>query len=219
MGLQQDEQDKSSDLLVMQLDEAISRALEDATKNINSPIIDEDTEANSKLIQEDEAKAKRKWLLDHSVLDADGRARCSFHFCRKLFKDQTFLHKHLLKKHTDHLLAEQAKCHDPYMMKTWEAASIRPFPQVLVFCGNRFGLINATVTGPEPMADDPEPSLLKQEELQQAKKFEQEQIQNKQFEKIDFVDVDEMKDDKVVLEFDNEEVIPKKKKKKKKKLL
>merc|ERR1712129_570344 len=130
------------------------------------------------------------------------------------------LHKHLLKKHTDHLFAEQAKCHDPYMMKTWEAASIRPFPQVLVFCGNRFGLVTATVTGPVPLADDPEPSLLKQEELQQAKKFEQEQLQNKQFEKVDFVDVDEMEDEKVVFEFENEDaLLPKKKKKTTKKLL
>eukprot|EP00588_Corethron_pennatum_P022911 CAMPEP_0194313166 /NCGR_PEP_ID=MMETSP0171-20130528/10072_1 /TAXON_ID=218684 /ORGANISM="Corethron pennatum, Strain L29A3" /LENGTH=728 /DNA_ID=CAMNT_0039068011 /DNA_START=147 /DNA_END=2333 /DNA_ORIENTATION=- len=53
----------------------------------------------------------RIWLDRHTVLELDGRARCSFNSCRKLFKNKAFLYKHLSKKHFP-LVVEQAKCHN-----------------------------------------------------------------------------------------------------------
>ena len=80
-------------------------------------------------------------------------------FCHKLFKDGTFLRKHLKKKHYEYCEAEQAKCHDPYMMKAWEGAGAsrpRPLsassvvgpprlivPDILVDCGTKYGCIPA----------------------------------------------------------------------------
>jgi len=256
--------ESTSDLLVKRLDESIAQALDDATSNINSSevYVDEATDEQAAQIDIDEEKAKQKWLLDHSLLDADGRARCSFHFCRKLFKDQTFLHKHLLKKHPDHLAAEQAKCHDTYMMKNWEMDTHRPIPQIIIDCGHRFGLIPAVVTGAqEPIAYDPEPEMLKKDEELRAARLEEDRqrraaaaaanaANNREYNyyedgaeknttddnaapnnsRFGFVDVDDMKDEKVQLVFDVAVVLPskseangdgpqKKKKKKKRKLL
>ena len=63
-------------------------------------------------IEAREEKNKKEWVDNHTVIDTPGRARCSFHFCRKLFKDRNFLQKHLLKKHPEYLHGETAKCHD-----------------------------------------------------------------------------------------------------------
>ena len=232
----EENEESTSDLLVKHLDESITQAIEDTTNKINANLLNEETLEQAEEITSLEEQTKESWLLDHSLLDADGRARCSFHFCRKLFKDQTFLHKHLLKKHPDHLNAEQAKCHDGFMMKNWEGDACRPVPQIIIDCGVRFGLQPAVVTGADPIAYDPEPEMLKKDEEIKSKR-EEERLRraaaaaanreyfedDKNDQKFGFVDVDDMKDEKVELVFDV--VLPKdgegvkKKKRKKKKLL
>mmetsp|Transcript_19843 Transcript_19843/g.36034 ORF Transcript_19843/g.36034 Transcript_19843/m.36034 type:complete len:151 (-) Transcript_19843:107-559(-) len=110
-----------------------------------------------------EAKGKAEWIENHTTVDDDNRARCAFHFCRKLFKDVSFLKKHLMKKHAEFLRAEVAKCHDSFMMASWDKEPNRPIPPVLVDCGTVMGLLPSTVTGAEcPMAKDPEPDLWKE---------------------------------------------------------
>lgn len=172
-------------------------------------------------------------MQDHSILDEDDRARCSFHFCHKLFKDKSFLYKHLLKKHGEFLKGEEAKCHDKYMMKAWDEQERRNVPDILVDCGANFGLVPTPVEGREPDCVDPEPQLWKAEEERRQRQAEQRQRRREErdtaaaaaaiaiSQKRDaaFVDVDDMKEEKVELSFDSVPDPVKKKKKKKRKLL
>ena len=230
----------TSDMLVMRLDDSISKALEESTAWVDKPhVLDERRDAQAAEIEEMEDQARFDWIENHGILDDDGRARCSFHFCRKLFKDDNFLKKHLLKKHGEFLKAEQAKCHDSFMMKEWDEESNRPVPPVLVDCGDNFGLVPSPVLGAEPMAEDPEPGLwAKEEEKRKRMEEEKERYQERRDDfgppraprdhadepprtnrPSNFVDVDDMKEEKVQLSFENVQVVapaPKKKKKKKK---
>ena len=81
-----------TDLLVQRLDESIANALEDSTARIGTDhvLVNETVDAEAIEIEKKELDMKQQWLDDHALLDADGRARCSFHFCRKLFKVNKF---------------------------------------------------------------------------------------------------------------------------------
>ena len=208
-------------------------------------VVDEATDAAAQEIEQAQEAATQQWLANHSM-DDDGRARCSFHFCHKLFKDDTFLKKHLLKKHSAYNAAERAKCHDTHMMTQWEKAALRPMvPPILVDCGKQFGKVESLLSGgPDPKAVDPEPALW--ERKQQADKLRMERSElraaRSQTTNYDnsarkasgdgmtsprpsnrtFVDVDDMKDETVVeVSFDQVQlpVVTSKKKKKKRKLL
>jgi hypothetical protein len=160
----------------------------------------------------------------------DGRARCGYPFCRKLFKDGSFLKKHLFKKHSEYLRAEVAKCHDAFMMRAWEEEAVRPIPQIWVDCGSNFGLQPSTVVGAIPMGEDPEPELWRKEEERRKRLEEKEEMRNRRRDEqmqqphmprrapSTFVDVDDMKEEKVELKFDTVDIpveAPKKKKRKK----
>jgi len=245
--------DEPKDMLVMRLDDSIAKALENLCDlDVASPfIVNETVDALASEIESLEEKTKREWIDNHAVIDDDGRARCSLHFCRKLFKDETFLNKHLVKKHGEHLRAEMAKCHDRYMMQWWDEEVHRPVPQVRVDCGSKFGLIPNSVLGAaEPCVTDPEPELWREEQERIRKQEEEDERYREKkaavaefaerkrkhsdagdgnrgtgdgsFENSNFVDVDDMKDEKVELSFSNIEVSQpptKKGRKKKKKLL
>ena len=118
-------------------------------------------EQDAKAIKDAQDVVQQQWLAEHAgKAHADGRARCSsFPNCGKLFKDSTFLCKHLLKKHSEHLHAEQAKCHDAFLMKAWENLSVRPVPDILVDCGELFGTVACPIIGTIPTCTDPEPEL------------------------------------------------------------
>lgn len=265
----------SKDMLVQRLDDSISRALDKCSKWLDVDdvdeqdvpgMIDEQTERDAKCIEDATEDTKGKWIDDHCIIDADGRARCSFHFCHKLFKDSSFLEKHLLKKHAEFLRADQASCHDEYMMAEWDSCSSRPVPPILVDCGSHFGCVSANIiTGQtEPDVVDPEPALWRQHEekrqWEQEMERKREELRQQQYnnnqnhyphkdsngnkdfgennretspaitgrqQRSAFVDVDDMKVEKVELSFDAVEVddvaasvlLANKKKKKKKKLL
>jgi len=240
----------SKDLLVQRLDDSIAKALEDCSTWINAhgSAVDEITEEAAAAIVEEEQKTRIDWLQNHS-LDDDGRARCSFHFCHKLFKDDSFLHKHLLKKHREYLVAEQAKTHDKYMMRAWDEEPNRAVPDVQVDCGLKFGLQPSPVLGREPTCEDPEPLLWQQEEARRNREAalrqqRQQHAPHRPLPTMDrnsidgdgsafggtgkprpssgFVDVDDMKETKVEMVFENVDVVASvasKKKKKKRKLL
>lgn len=240
------------DLLVSRLDASVEKALEECQQWIDSggtTIVDERVDREAEELEKAEEEWKDTWLENHAMIDDDGRARCSFHFCHKLFKDKNFLRKHLQKKHKEFLRAEQAQLHDEYMMKAWDEEICRPVPPVLVDCGANFDLVPSPVLGSEPMAADPEPDLWRkeeerrkrEEELQQ-QRAEQRRLANENRPERhqrpegderrnshgnnsrpakNFVDVDDMKEEKVEMAFDTVDVPvqPPKKKKKKKKLL
>lgn len=233
------------DLLVQRLNDKIRKALDecnswgDSTNVLVSEVIDK----QAKQIEQGESQVEGVWIEDHALVDEDGRARCSFHFCRKLFKDKTFLRKHLIKKHSEFLKAEMAKCHDSFMMKAWDAQEQRPVPPILVDCGRAFSVVPSPVIGAaEPMAADPEPELWRRQEERRKQEEEEAEARRERYHPptdIDgplseergphrerpppqnYVDVDDMKEEKVEMAFDKVEipVQPPKKKKKKKKLL
>jgi len=235
---------KTTDLLVMRLDESIRKASE-ATQDwvTNEMFVNELVDTEAAEIEDLERQTEIDWIIQHGVVDSDGRARCSFHFCRKLFKDMNFLEKHLRKKHSEFLKAEIAKCHDSYMMRAWDRDELRPVPAILADCGSNFGLIPSQVVGSvTPNATDPEPELWRKEEDRRKRLTDQDAQRHQHrsrhnndnvshndgpqpqppVRRNNFVDVDDMKEEKVEMSFENVEVLvqpPKKKKKKKKKLL
>ena len=249
------------DMLVQRLNDARDKAIGE-TNEWNgvtcTVIVNEEVDGQAKDIEKQEAQVEDGWIQDHALIDEDGRARCSFHFCRKLFKDSTFLRKHLIKKHSEFLKAEVAKCHDTYMMTSWDKQEQRPVPPILVDCGRAFSSVPSPVLGAaEPMAADPEPELWRRQEERRKQDEEEEQARRERYNhhrqnnnnhdhhgpppSLDaplsegrggprnnnnntnnFVDVDDMKEEKVEMAFDQVEIPtmePPKKKKKKKKLL
>jgi len=240
--------DEPKDMLVMRLDDSITKALSRLPDVLMMPspfVVNETVDVIASEIESLEERMKKEWLQNHSVIDSDKRARCSFHFCRKLFKDETFLKKHLLKKHKEFLSVELAKCHDPYMMKWWDEEVIRPVPMILIDCGSKFGYVPSLVCGAaEPCAHDPEPNMWKKEqeriqiererdamighhhrrapventEIRQ-KFISSHEMEGKVIPTSTFIDVDDMKDEKVELSFSEVEVTQQSKKKKKKKKL
>jgi len=232
-----DDDNDKTDLLVMRLDDAIQRSMEATSDWVNSEyMISQEDDARANELELLEQQTQQEWIEQHILVDGeDERARCAFHFCRKLFKDGSFLRKHLLKKHSEYLRAEVAKCHDAFMMQAWEKEEIRPVPQVLVDCGSNFGLQPSPVVGAVPMADDPEPELWRKEEERRKRLEEKEEMRHRRRTHSHgggedggppplrrnvnaFVDVDDMKEEKVELKFDNVEIpveAPKKKKRKK----
>lgn len=243
------------DLLVQRLDTAIEKSLKEANAWVAEPdlwsgaVVSPEVDKEAKEIEVQESKVEPNWIQDHALIDEDGRARCSFHFCRKLFKDSTFLKKHLIKKHSEFLRAEIAKCHDQSMMVTWDSQEVRPVPPILVDCGRAFSVVPSPVVGAAvPLAADPEPDLWRRQEERRQQEEEEEQARRERYKQNNapgpdlngplseerpsgggggggrggnFFDVDDMKEEKVELAFDNVEipVAPPKKKKKKKKLL
>ena len=232
---------KKKDLLVQRLDDAITKALHEycgitepgdtyhstTTYDNNNPTtIAAENQAelvqDAKAIQEAQDAVQQQWLSKHAnVVTPDGRARCSsFLNCGKLFKDSTFLCKHLLKKHSEHLYAEQATCHDEFIKKTWEKASIRPIPDILVDCGSIFGTVACPVIGATPICIDPEPELWRVE-LERRQRAEEMRIQRSEMRNQqqqdqfhqqqsrppprvnNFIDVDDMKVEKVAISFDD----------------
>jgi hypothetical protein len=230
-----------NDLLVQRLDKALALALEQSQEWETQDYF-QDVKQVAMEIQQLEKESESDWLRDHCILDDDNRARCAFRFCHKLFKDASFLYKHLLKKHKEYLLAEQAKCHDAYMMQNWDGAEERPcVPPILVDCGARFGTVSTPIFGRDPDCVDPEPELWKREEEFREQREKREAAHHPSSSRPVaggtrprdpelttipppppprvFVDVDDMKEEKVELNFENievpEPVIQKKKKRRK----
>ena len=88
--------DAETDMLVKCLHDSIARALEKVQEMAQrgpSCVIDHETNAAARKIESAEQASMQEWIENHSVLDEDGRARCSLHFCHKLFKDRAFLLK------------------------------------------------------------------------------------------------------------------------------
>ena len=177
-----EEPSKQLDLLVQRLNGCIEKALNECTKWDESDegngdyVVSKEIDTQAREIQHQESLVEGGWMDDHTLVDEDGRARCSFHFCRKLFKDQSFLRKHLMKKHSEFLRAEVAKCHDAFMMEAWDKQERRPVPPILVECGRAFSTVPSPVLGAaEPKAEDPEPELWRKQE--ERRKQEEEELE------------------------------------------
>jgi hypothetical protein len=246
------------DLLVQRLNDSIQKALEETSdwvedSMLGTAVVTKEIDSQARDIEQQEALVEDVWIEDHALIDEDGRARCAFHSCRKLFKDHSFLSKHLIKKHSEFLRAEVAKCHDGYMMKAWDAQEVRPVPSILVDCGRAFKVVPSPVLGSAvPLAADPEPELWRRQEERRKQEEEEAETRRERYQQhhnhrdhhnhggggppdldgplsedrgppaprhSNFVDVDDMKEEKIEMAFDAVEIpveAPKKKKKKRK---
>ena len=82
--------DAETDMLVKRLKDSIVRMLEKVQEMAQrgpSCLIDDKTDAVVRKIETAEQASRQEWIKNHGVPDEDGRVRCSFHFCHKLFKD------------------------------------------------------------------------------------------------------------------------------------
>jgi len=81
-----------TDLLVQRLDDSIAKALDESMGKIERAhvLVNEKVDTEALQIEKEETDFEQKWLDNHGLVDTDGRARCSFHFCRKLFKVGSF---------------------------------------------------------------------------------------------------------------------------------
>jgi hypothetical protein len=86
----EDHEEKTTDLLVMRPGESISKGLEESSQ-WRAGVLSEERKAKTTEIEELEEQARYDWLKNHGIVDDAGQGRCSFHFCRKLFKDANFL--------------------------------------------------------------------------------------------------------------------------------
>ena len=172
-------------------------------------------------------ETKKVWLENHAKAvpneeTGEVRYRCSFHFCKKLFKNKNFLEKHLLKKHPEFLAGEEAKAHDDFMKICWESAETRTcLPEVMVRIPN-FGIHPVPIKGTfsRPMIHDPHPAFAAEEEARARANYEREEKRRREFEGdrrgdlnvmddrpvTTFVDADDLRDESKEVVFSSEKL-------------
>lgn len=92
----------------------------------------------------DEEDAKKIIEVQDKVMDdvagefcldeADGKARCSISYCKKLFKNKEFLKKHIKAKHPELALEKMVRVAEPYMRERYEKEHIlqRNLPNIAI---------------------------------------------------------------------------------------
>lgn len=74
--------------------------------------------------------------------EPDGKCRCCYQDCKKLFKGMDFLLKHFKTKHEDAAADQMLLDAEPFMRRRFEAEDMmhRPLPPVEIECGGRIDL-------------------------------------------------------------------------------
>ena len=87
---------------------------------IKLTVDEEDCEA----ISAEYEKITTAWVEKYMKIEPEGKARCCFSGCQKLFRSADFLRKHMLLRHT-HML-DELKCAvaDPFMRRRYESEDI-----------------------------------------------------------------------------------------------
>lgn len=70
------------------------------------------------------------WLAKYTQPAEESHARCGIPDCGKLFKDATFVHKHLRNKHGEEIGRIQAHAALPFLRAAWEEDSDPPLPVI-----------------------------------------------------------------------------------------
>lgn len=70
------------------------------------------------------------FMSSHTAQEEQGRARCAFDWCRKLFKSDNFLRKHLANRHADYLEAWLTPTRRTYMWSLYAADTRKPLPPI-----------------------------------------------------------------------------------------
>lgn len=73
-----------------------------------------------------------KCVQEQCIRENEGKCRCCYSFCNKLFKNVEFLGKHIKLKHVDFALEDFAFNAEPYMRNKYESEDLksRPLPPV-----------------------------------------------------------------------------------------
>ena len=90
-------------------------------------------ERDAKLIAERSDEILEEWVQMNLRLELEGKARCCFKWCNKLFKGPDFLHKHLKSKHAMEVNAARLLAvSEPFMWARYESedVSARPLPPI-----------------------------------------------------------------------------------------
>jgi hypothetical protein len=80
--------------------------------------------------REIEVRAESEWLAELTTPAKDGNARCGIALCNKLFRDETFLHKHLKNKHAQVLTSTLDLALRPVVKEAFMADEEKPLPTV-----------------------------------------------------------------------------------------
>lgn len=75
---------ETKDMLVMRLDDSIENVMKSITSAVEAPseyVVNKTVDSLAQEIETMEVRAKSDWIDNHSVIDNDGRARCSAGCC------------------------------------------------------------------------------------------------------------------------------------------
>ncbi|KAH8086086.1 hypothetical protein JL720_7286 [Aureococcus anophagefferens] len=83
----------------------------------------------------DWGKATEAFYAETGAAEDNGRARCGFEWCRKLFKSQDFLRKHGANRHGDYLEQFVTAARRPFMWAVYELDGQKPLPPIRTDAG------------------------------------------------------------------------------------
>lgn len=102
------------------------------TDALNAALEDDDDDRDEDADKEDAAleETRTEFEREHTLQEEQGRARCAFDWCHKLFKSDAFLKKHLANRHSDYLEAWLTPTRRPFMWKLYQDDPNKPLPPV-----------------------------------------------------------------------------------------
>ncbi|KAH8043576.1 hypothetical protein JL722_15127 [Aureococcus anophagefferens] len=80
-------------------------------------------------------RATEAFYAETGAAEDNGRARCGFEWCRKLFKSQDFLRKHGANRHGDYLEQFVTAARRPFMWAVYELDGQKPLPPIRTDAG------------------------------------------------------------------------------------
>jgi len=90
------------------------------------PCLAAESEAEKAQVEE----ATDDFVRQHAVEEDQGRSRCAYEWCHKLFKSEGFVRKHLANRHADYLEAWLAPVKRPWMWTLYLLDDAKPLPPV-----------------------------------------------------------------------------------------
>jgi hypothetical protein len=130
---------RTSDRLIEPIIEELRRVIDQKLHHPSSYQNQDEDDAKTLLAEQEQTY--QSLVKTKCKFEIDGKCRCCYEYCRKLFKSSEFLLKHLSSKHADFGLEELLLDAKPFLRKRFEAEDIasRPLPPVEVEAGEHGG--------------------------------------------------------------------------------
>jgi len=85
------------------------------------------------------AGSETNWQATNCSAEKGGRARCGYAWCKKLFKNDVFVHKHLSNKHPEYLkLHQDASVRRGPMRDAFDKDANKPLPFIMTDTGGKY---------------------------------------------------------------------------------